>query len=146
MIIQELNIKGYDWHVTFFFSVTCYHLYTILDKLREIGASQDVVAKAYKNISSCSLDTGLTYSNPERRESVVVIGTASSPEEYSNSIAHECQHLIKHIGLENGIDPYSEELCYLAGHIAGEIHKNASALFCNNCLMGLRKKLSCTRR
>lgn len=139
MIRHDIYLKRYDWRITVYYSVTCYYLYEIMDALRAIEVDKDSLAKAYRNISSCKLDTGLTFSNPERRESVMVIGTASNADEYANSIAHESQHLIKHITKALRLDPYGEEICYIAGDIGAAINHHAHALYCDECLESLRK-------
>ena len=141
MIRHDVYLPRYDWRVTIYYSVTCYYMYEILDALRAIGIDRHSIGKAYRNLASGQLDTGLTYSNPQRGESVMVISTASSPEEYANSIAHESQHLLKHICKTCDIDPYGEEVCYLAGELAAQIHHHASALYCNDCFKGLRSRL-----
>ena len=79
---------------------------------------------------SCSLDTGLIYSNPQMRESVIVVALASSKEQLENSLRHECQHLVIHIANTCGIDLQSEELCYLAGEIAMLLYPVSHKLTC----------------
>lgn len=139
MIRHDIYLKGYDWRITVFYSVTCYYLYEIMDALRAIGVDRHSMAKAYRNISSCKLDTGLTFSNKSMRESVMVISKASNADEYANSIAHESQHLIKHITKALELDPYGEEICYIAGDIGAAIHHHAAALYCDECLANMRE-------
>lgn len=142
MICHDIYLPRYDWRVTVFYSVTCYYLYEIMDALRAIGVDRHSLAKAHKNISSCQLDNGLTYSNHENRMSVMVISMASSSDEYANSIAHESQHLIKHITKALGLDPYGEEICYIAGDIGAAIHHHAKELYCDDCLEHLKRELN----
>lgn len=134
---QNITLSN-GWRVRVFYSVTSYHLYEIMDSLRNAGCDKESMAKAFRNISSGKLDTGLTYSNPRTKESVMVIGYASSADEYANSIFHETQHLVKHITKTLGIDPYGEEICYLAGEVGAAINHFAHDLLCDNCLSKLR--------
>lgn len=137
MIKHNITLSN-GWRVKVFYSVTSYYLYEILDCLRNTGCEKDYLAKAYRNIASGKLDTGLTYSNPRTRESVMVIGYASNADEYANSIFHETQHLVKHITMTLGIDPYGEEICYLTGEAGAAINHYAHDLLCDRCLSKLR--------
>lgn len=50
--------------------------------------------------------------------------------------------LAKEIGKACGIDPYGEEICYLAGYIAQQIHHHASQLLRTHCLQNTKDRLS----
>lgn len=79
------------------------------------------------------MNTGLTYSNPRYRESVMVIALTSSPEEFQNSFDHEKGHLVKHISQAFGIDPYGEEEQYLSGDIGQLMFPVAKQFLCEHC-------------
>lgn len=139
MIRQEIYIPKYDWTVLVFYAVKCYYLYDIMKELQRIGCSDENMRRAYENISACRLDTGLTYSNPEKKASVVVIGLASSAEEYENSIVHEREHLVQQIAEAYDLDPLGEEVCYLSGELARDMHPVSSVLTCGKCLGRVKK-------
>lgn len=133
MIIQEFYLEDVDWHVKVFYSVTCYYVYEILDALRSIGCRGETLRDAYRSLYNCDLDTGLTFSNTNDRESVIVIATTSSAAEFNNSLQHEQRHLERHITDALGIDPNSEEAAYIAGDIAKAMFSHAQHLMCDNC-------------
>lgn len=122
MIRQELYIEPYQWHVTVYYAVDAFYADQIVAALRKINADEDFVADAYDNMTNGQLDTGFTYSNLMYNESVMVINGTTSQAEFDNSLNHERQHLIMHIAQKYNMDVYNEEICYLAGGIAMQMH------------------------
>lgn len=131
MIASEVYIKGYDWHFTIYYAVTCYWTEKIVYKLKQLGAGPKVLISAYKNLSSCELDKGLTYSNNHSRESIVVIGLTSNKAEFLDSFTHELRHLVNHICDAYGIDLYGEESCYLTGDTAKQLFPDIERFMCD---------------
>lgn len=133
MIVQDFYIERYDWHVRVFYAVTTYWVGPIIRELRRIGCAREKLEMAYRNLSSGNLNTGLTYSNFERRETVMVIAKTSSPEQFQNSFDHEKGHLCRHISQTFGIDPYGEEEQYLQGYIGQKMFPVAKKFLCECC-------------
>lgn len=133
MIRQKLHIKEYDWVVHAYFYVSEYYTDEIMEQLWTLGCDVDTARKAYLNLSSGELDTGLCYSNYRHRESVVVIARTSSPAELFNSIHHELCHLQSHIANVYRLNPLGEEVAYLTGEIAREMFPKISHLLCECC-------------
>ena len=133
MIVQDFYIKGYDWHVKVYYAVTTYWTEDIMRELQSIGCQGNSLRKAYMSLVSGHLNTGITYSNTRRRESVIVIALTSSPEEFQNSFDHEKGHLCRHISEAFGIDPYSEEEQYLSGEIGQRMFPVAKKFLCEHC-------------
>ena len=131
MIHRRIYIKKYDWAVDIFYAVTCYWTDRIMECLESIGCPDDILRSSYHNLMSCKLDTGLTYSNYNRRETVMVIGKTSSPGEFLNSFDHERKHLEAHIARAYGIDPYGEEIAYLSGDVAQMLVKDVQLFICD---------------
>lgn len=137
MIVHDIYLPEYDWHCKVFYSVTTYWVDDILSELQRIGCVGKSLKKAYKNLVAGKLNTGLTYSNKKRGESVMVIAKTSSAEEFAHSYDHEKGHLAKHIALAYGINPYGEEFQYMSGDIAKRMFPVAKKFMCECC----RKKL-----
>lgn len=133
MIVQDFYIKGYDWHVKVYYAVTTYWADDIIRELQRVGCHGRDLRKAYMSLVSGHLNTGITYSNTRRRESVIVIALTSSPEEFQNSFDHEKGHLCRHISEAFGIDPYSEEEQYLSGEIGQRMFPVAKKFLCEHC-------------
>lgn len=133
MIYQEVLIPKYDWRVQCFFAVDGYFLDDIMEKLWEVGCDGQTAKKAYENISANELNTGLCYSNPRMRESVIVTALTSSAAEFAHSWVHELSHCAIHIAQASNIDLLSEEFCYLVGDLAKTLHHYVSELLCDCC-------------
>ena len=97
MIVQDFYIPKYDWIVKVYYAVTAYWTSDILCALHRIGCRGEDFKQAYRNLSSGVLNTGLTYSNFEDRETVMVIALTSSPGEFQNSWENERERIGKRI-------------------------------------------------
>lgn len=142
MIRQEIYLPKYQWRVTAYYSVSCYWTKEIMGELIRLCAGEAVLKSAYENLTSCSLDTGLCFSNGSMRESVLVIAKTSSAEEFFNSFEHEFQHLKGHIATTLGLDPNGEAVAYMSGELARETFPAIRHLLCDCCRHKKRPYLS----
>lgn len=133
MIVQDMYLDRVDWHVRVYYAVTTYYADEIIDELMSIGCKGDDLRKAKDSLWAGKLDTGLTYSNLERHETVMVIAKASEGAEYWNSIDHERNHLLQHISVVYHIDPYGEEISYISGEFIRSVYRMAKGLLCDCC-------------
>ena len=133
MIVQDFQLKRYRWHVRVYYAVHRYWARDILNELRDIGCSGKQLRNAWDSLRDGELNTGITYSNFERRETLMVISLTSAPAEFLNSWVHEMQHLCRHVVQAFGIDPYGEEAAYLAGDVAQEMFNTAKKFLCEHC-------------
>lgn len=133
MIRQVFTISRIDWRVVVYYGVDAIATDRIIADLERIGCAGDKLERARKNLESGSVNNGLTYSNFDTRESVMVIGITTSAEEFANTFAHEKGHLARHISQALHIDPYGEDEQYITGEIAGQMFKVAKSFLCENC-------------
>lgn len=133
MIRAEIYLRRYGWRVHAYIAVHEYYTYEILDRMRRAGAGVRVMDRAYRNLMSGRLDNGITYSNAEMRETVWVTALTSSAQEFFNTIVHEIGHVGQHVGMELGLDPYGEEVCYLMGDMAAGLFPYCKGLLCEHC-------------
>jgi hypothetical protein len=89
MIVQDFYIPEYDWEVRVYYAVDCYYTGRIMADLRRVGCRGADLMDAFRNMRSCNLNTGITYSNTRDRQTVMVIALTSSPGEFQNSWDHE---------------------------------------------------------
>lgn len=143
MIIRDIYIEQYRWHVYCYFAVTDYYTDEILNVLDSIGCSSAVYNRVAEKMEKNELNTGFTYSNKLTHETLMVIGLASSNEEYINSISHELRHLCDDIASAIGIPSSGEEVAYLTGDIASQVADVIEVLVCDclNCLDKRYKKI-----
>lgn len=132
MIRQQFHLtQPYDWDVTCYYAVTHYEVEDILRAMRDAGAKDKSLERAYENLSDGEMNTGLCYSGNHR--SVLVISVASSGKQFANSIFHEVHHLATQIAETIGYDLNGEEVCYLAGNIAENMYPIIGHYLCECC-------------
>lgn len=129
----NVYLEGHDWLLRVYIGVDPVHYIAVINDLYDFGCDRDYMSRAELNIKTGHLDTGLTYSNKRERQSLIAINRASSAEEFLNSIVHEITHLAIHIADTEGIDPHSEELCYISGDIAQSIFPHCEQFLCCQC-------------
>lgn len=120
-IRKNFHVTRCDWDV----SVFCGHLDRMRDdivsELEMIDCPEHVLREADFLLKKGVENSGLTYTNRTLRHTVLVIGTASSAAEFFNSLTHESRHLEAHIADTLDLDPFGEEICYIAGEIAAHL-------------------------
>ena len=79
------------------------------------------------------MDSGFTYSNPDIRRSVMVIGKTSSGPQFLNSFTHELRHLVDDIAKADGMEMSGEGVAYLSGDTAMAMADIVCRLSCDHC-------------
>lgn len=133
MIRQKIALNSYGWIIYAYYVVSRPNADEILENLVGIGCDGETLQRAYKNLTSGNLDTGLTYSNIDTRETVMVISATSSTKEFQKSYKHETGHLQSHIAQTFGIDPHGEEIQYIGDDIIESTWEIAKDLLCEHC-------------
>lgn len=133
MIRCELYTPRCDWSVTVFFAINEYWTGEIMEELWKLGIDPDNAKRAYDNLSSGELNSGLCYSNYRQRKSVVVVSKATTPDELFNSTMHEFKHLSSHMAKACDIDETEENIAYATGELAHDMWKYIKHLFCDHC-------------
>ena len=130
---QEFTLVKWDWRVRVFYVVDLIPIDFIIDELYGIGCNKQDIDDAVNVLDSGDDNRGITFSNDKERESIIVIGETSCPAQFSNSFDHEKLHLAMHIARVNNIDPFSEDLAYLAGEIGFQTFPIAKRFLCEHC-------------
>lgn len=133
MIRQQIYLEEYDWTVRIYYHVSSYYTDEILLQLAAIGCSGDFMQTAQVNLTRGQLDSGLAYSNPKERKSVVVIACTSSAMEFSCSQQHEVGHLKASIASACGIPHTGEQIQYLGDEIYKKMWPVAVKFLCDCC-------------
>lgn len=68
-------------------------------------------------------DVGFTYTNSNKKTSIVGIAATSSQGELLNTIVHEAKHVQSHICEYYDIPENGEKAAYLIGYIVQRMHK-----------------------
>lgn len=133
MIRKTLYIRKYDWVLHCYFAVDCYYAHEIIAEMKHIGASPRILNSAFASMMKGKLNGGITYSNYDRRESVLVTELTSSASEFFNTFIHETGHLATHIALADGIDLEGEEVRYIHGDVSCALFPTCKGLLCDCC-------------
>lgn len=132
MIVQFFGMDAYDWDVCIFYDTDARDADTVIGMLRDYGCHGLTMRRAERNLKRGLVNTGLTYTNPDMRTSVSVIGHTSSARQFWNTFDHEKDHIAEHIAEALGIPFKGEELRYLKGTIAEETFNVARRYICGN--------------
>ena len=114
MIKDVFYIK--NWKVTILYECICDDIDYIIETLKQVNCPKIYIKEALTNLETCSLNTGLTYSNIKLKSSIIVINKTSSFAQLINTVSHEFYHLICHISKALKIKD-QEELAYLNGKL-----------------------------
>ncbi len=126
-------MENWDWFVRVFYVVDFIPIDFIIEELKGIGCNQQDIDSAIEVLDSGDDNRGITFSNSEDRESIIVIGETSCPAQFSNSFDREKLHLAMHIAKVANIDPFGEELAYLIGEIGFQTFPIAKRFLCEHC-------------
>lgn len=131
MIGQSFYIDKYDWQVVVLYEVSYNNKDYVIDTLKQICEDDKLIEKAKYNLNLRSYNTGFTYSDLDKQQSLIVIGKTTSTREMVNTIVHEANHLKSHIATAYNIDEKGEEVCYLIGGIVKVMFRVFSKIICS---------------
>ena len=121
------------WVVDFLFATEDYDDEGVLSCLYDIDAPYSVMRRVNKIMDSGKFNRGFTFSNPELKRAVVVIGPTTSSKQFINTFVHESYHLASAIAKSIGYDLNSEGPAYLSGDMAMELADVVCQLGCEHC-------------
>lgn len=131
MIIQRFKIPKYNWKVVVLHNITAKDETVVIKALEEICDNPNDIEKAKHNIRANNPNNGFIYSNFDTKQSLIVIGYASSSSEYVDTIIHEANHLQSHIATVFNLDEKGEDVCYLIAYIVKTIYKDFVKIISN---------------
>ena len=129
MIKSTIDVAGY-WSIVLFVDVDYDNFDIIESALTNILAPISVIDEMYNKISY-KYDSGVTFSNPDYRTSIVCINKATSREELINTISHEADHIQDTICKYYDVPLDSEQAAYLIGYLVGKMYYQSRRLFCS---------------
>ena len=142
MIVQDFHLDRWNWSVRVYYFVDELYYDLIYDDLVELHCTNP--EETIDRLMRAGYNSGLTFSSPKERASIIVIGKTTSPQEFQSTIDNEKGHLAIHIALFDDIDFISEDYQYLAGDIGKQTYPVAKYFLCDHCYsdaLKLRGKL-----
>lgn len=131
MIKRTLRIGR--WVVDFLFCEGTYDEDGVLACLYDAYAPRWAKERATDLMRSCEYNCGFTYSNPDHRRAVVLLGPTTSGSEFLDTFTHEVRHLADAIALSIGVDLHSEPPAYVSGDTARALAEVICELGCGHC-------------
>lgn len=127
-------LPDYDnWEIMAYYATSRYAVDEIMEQLWLIDIDANNAKRAFDNLSSNDLDTGLCYSNYSLRKSVIVVALTTTASEFMNSLTHEIAHACIHISTALGIDKQSEDFAYMMGDLCQIAFNKTNSLLCEHC-------------
>ncbi|MBQ7280556.1 MAG: hypothetical protein IJR13_07545 [Bacteroidales bacterium] len=133
MIRQSEYIPELDWEVTIYYDSERKHADEILRTLEDVGCDDETYFRAEESLLRGDRNSGLTYTNDKKRESVIVLSKTTTREEFANTWFHELIHCAIHIAMATGLDLQGETMAYIGGDLAMAMHPVAARLMCPTC-------------
>ena len=127
---QRIYLESYDWDISVYYDSVADDAPGIMRDLSDAGCDEENLRRSHRSLTDGGFNSGLTYSNARDRRSIMVIGRTSSLAQFLDTFSHELTHLCQHICQEYGINPWSEEIAYLAGELARRMHPVLSRFMC----------------
>ena len=76
-------------------------------------------------LNSGAWNIGLTYTNKDDRETIIVIGCSSDVAEFVNTLTHEINHFIEHVMEALHIESGTEDEAYFTGELFELLYRDA---------------------
>lgn len=119
-----------EWSVVLFIEPDTSELPSVCSELARNGCVDEKLKDAVRPITARLKNEGFTYSNPQKKISVSATINSSSKDEFMNTLAHELRHIERHICKAYDIDPYSEDVGYIAGALSEAVYPKLNELIC----------------
>lgn len=139
MIVQEFTLDKYDWKVKIYYAVSFYPIENIVGDLVDLECEDEDILIVESSMKDGVMDFASTHSNLLQRKTIMIFGMSSSASEFANSLAHEVGHLASHISIADNINPFGEEIQYLAGDITQQMFDVTERFLCEHCRQKLYK-------
>ncbi len=115
MLKQKINIDGY-WKVVVYYNVNHYFFHIIQQELWKAGASHKIIAAISRKMLRRE-SKAVTYSNLNKRLSVVVFNQHNSFLDYLSSLVHEAEHVKQAMLYTYYVEDEGEPPAYTIGYL-----------------------------
>lgn len=126
MIQQNLHIEEIGWSLRIFYCPkTSSQRSIVLQRLFDAGCTGKNYRRAMSLLKSGALNIGLTYTNKDERETIIVVGCSSDIAEFVNTLTHEINHFIEHVMEALNIESGTEDEAYFTGELFELLYRDA---------------------
>jgi hypothetical protein len=132
MIEQGFSIGNRNWWVMVYYDVrTPDDLRKVEGALMASGCPKEMLKPAIENLKGWN--RGYTFSDLDKRTSIIIIGKATDASQMFDSIVHEMKHLAEQVGEYYGVDSREELSAYLQGEVGRNMWPAAAMVLCPKC-------------
>ena len=126
MMEQNLHIKEIGWSLRIFYCPkTSSQRSIVLQRLFDAGCTGKNYRRAMALLNSGALNIGLTYTNKDERNTIIVVGCSSDIAEFVNTLTHEINHFIEHVMEALHIQSGTEDEAYFTGEFFELLYRDA---------------------
>ena len=126
MIQQNVKIREIGWNLRIFYCPkTASQCSIVLQRLFNAGCTGKNYRRAMALLNSGAWNVGLTYTNKENRETIIVVGCSSDIAEFVNTLTHEINHFIEHVMEALHIESGTEDEAYFTGEFFELLYRDA---------------------
>ena len=126
MIQQNVDIREIGWSLRIFYCPkTASQCSIVLQRLFDAGCTGKNYRRAMSLLNSGALNIGLTYTDKEERETIIVVGCSSDIAEFVNTLTHEINHFIEHVMEALNIESGTEDEAYFTGELFELLYRDA---------------------
>ena len=133
MITQTIYVPQHSWTFRVYVPLSCYWTGEIIRHLWRLGASDEILYQAANNMLCGKLNNGITYASNKDRETLMVVGQATTAAELFNSVIHEIDHACMFTFPLIGIEPGTEQAAYFKGGLGRKIFPLVQPYLCDYC-------------
>lgn len=127
MVTQYIGLGDNDWGILVYYGTDEENVRDVYNALIALGCPKHEAYKATMAVTH-HLNTGLTYSNPELKMSLVCVSDATSADQFVNTTIHEAKHIQSHVCEYFDVDEDSETASYMIGYIVQRMYKMLSMI------------------
>ena len=126
MIQQNLHIEEIGWSLRIFYCPETASQGSMgLQRLFDAGCTGKNYRRAMALLNSGACNIGLTYTNKDDRETIIVIGCSSDLAQFVNTLTHAMNHFIEHVMEALHIESGTEDEAYFTGELFELLYRDA---------------------
>lgn len=126
MISQYIELGKRGWSVLIYYLVGKENFYEVYQSLLQLECPKKEILKALNVLRK--KNTGFTFTNSQRKMSIVCVGKTTNDSQFVNTAIHEAKHVQSHICDYYNIDESSETAAYLIGYLCSRIYMMLSKI------------------
>lgn len=121
MIQQYIQVGNHKWGILVYYNVSEDTVDEVIDALKNLDCPKNKIYKASEVLTQNN--TGMTFTNPKYKMSIIAIAEATSKDQFLNTLTHEVKHIQSHICDFYKVPEDGEDAAYLTGYLIQQMYK-----------------------